>query len=155
MNDINWDLPQEQGSLFVNSQDWSNLLEEDANRPQSERKEVTDGTHTVEIKKVELKPANDKFPAQISVQVYFPEFNSTHFDNLPTDDSNDMLWRTRVFLSTAAKASGLDWRDSSKHKEIFDRATGASGEVEFSWSAGKNDKKYPRFKWLRIDATAF
>lgn len=153
MTEINWNTT-EQSSLFVNADDWNNLLQDDSNRPQKERKEVEPGTHTVEIKKVELKPATEQWPSQISVQVYFPEFNSTLFDNLPTDDAQGFLFRTRIFLSAIAKSVGLDWRDTANHSTLFEKATGASGSVEFSWSESKG-KKYPRFKWLSVDAVPF
>ena len=142
-----------QGNLLVDQDDWAAMLEEDANRPASPaRKEVPDGQHTIRIKEAVLKPPANGFPAQIGVTIEFPEFNSLLWDNLPTNDEKNQLWRTKVFLSLAAGDDS--WKDASKHADILAKVSGATGKV----NVGRNkvgDKMFTNIKWIEIDSLPF
>lgn len=145
---------EDQLSLVVDPTDWSNLLEENANRPAAPvRKEIPDGVHTVRIKEAVLKPANDKFDAQIGVTIEFPEYNSLDWDNLPTNDKHNQLWRTRVFLSRLAGDDS--WKDPANHANLLSRAAGATAEVELKRNTGKEGKVFKNFRWNKIEALPF
>jgi len=149
-----------QTSFSFNADDWDEVLQaQDKQSEQAQRRDVPEGQHTFQIKQAQFKPATGNFPQQYSVQLYFPEFNTSLFENFDLDNARGLGWKFAALLSRldgnvdGQKEVSNSWRDPDNHSALLGSANGRTGVVKYWKGVNKTtpEKPFNNFRFISIE----